>query len=150
MQAGSVHEVCAPDVVAEDFGGEIVVLNLLNGKYFSLLDVSADIWRDLALGYRPQDIIDHAAAARPDLEASVVSLIEGLIREELIRPCTEAAASWVAPAEIASSSSSLSLCAAVPQIEAFDDMAELILADPIHDVEADIGWPVRRDPAQSA
>lgn len=149
MQTRPVYEVCAPDVVAEDFGGEIVVLNLLNGKYFSLLDVSADIWRDLALGYRPQDIIDHTAAARPDLEASVVSLIEGMIHEELIRPRAEAVG-WIAPAEVASSAASLALCATVPQIEAFDDMAELILADPIHDVEADIGWPVRRDPAQSA
>jgi hypothetical protein len=30
--------------------------------------------------------------------------------------------------------------------QSFDDMKDLILADPIHDVEEDAGWPVlRRD-----
>jgi hypothetical protein len=31
-----------------------------------------------------------------------------------------------------------------PTVEIFDDLADLILADPIHDVEETAGWPVRK------
>ena len=31
-----------------------------------------------------------------------------------------------------------------PQIEVFDDLAELIFADPIHDVDEQVGWPAPR------
>ena len=31
-----------------------------------------------------------------------------------------------------------------PRIEVFDDLAELILADPIHDVDEQAGWPSPR------
>jgi hypothetical protein len=32
-----------------------------------------------------------------------------------------------------------------PAMEVFDDMADLIKADPIHDVDDVAGWPVRRE-----
>jgi hypothetical protein len=32
----SVLEVAKPDCVADDFGGEVVVLNIVTGVYFSL------------------------------------------------------------------------------------------------------------------
>ena len=37
------------------------------------------------------------------------------------------------------------LAAAEPQftVEVFDDLADLLIADPIHDVEATAGWPHR-------
>jgi len=150
MRVESVYEVCAPDIVAEDFGGEIVVLNLLNGKYFSLLGVSADIWRDLARGHPPQDIIGYARVSRPEFEAAVAGLIGDMVSERLIRPVTEDATDRTRPVEEGSSASSIAACVEVPKIEAFDDMAELILADPIHDVEEDMGWPMRRNPVRSA
>ena len=31
-----------------------------------------------------------------------------------------------------------------PRIEIFDDLAELIFADPIHDVDEQAGWPAPR------
>jgi len=150
MRIDTIYEVCAPDVVAEDFGGEIVVLNLANGKYFSLLGVSADIWRDLAQGYRPRDIFGHAKEAGPEVEAAVNALIADMIREGLIRSVPDNADGSTPSAQSASTAVSLAACTGVPGLEAFDDMAELILADPIHDVEEDMGWPVKRDPVPSA
>ena len=32
-----------------------------------------------------------------------------------------------------------------PALEIYDDMAELILSDPIHEVDEDVGWPRKRD-----
>jgi len=149
MHFEAVYEVSTPDVVAEDFGGEVVVLNLANGRYFSLLGVSADIWRDLARGHKPRDLIDYAAAARASLGEAVAALISGLISEGLVRPLTDSEGR-ASPMEAASAAAALLACEEVPPMESFDDMAELILADPIHDVDEDIGWPVKRDPAPTA
>ena len=38
-----VLEVAKPDCVADDFGGEVVVLNLVSGVYFSLRHLAAAV-----------------------------------------------------------------------------------------------------------
>lgn len=149
MHVEAVYEVSTPDVVAEDFGGEIVVLNLANGHYFSLLGVSADIWRDLERGHKPQTLIDYGAKARAALGEAVAALIASMIDKGLIRPLTDSEGQ-PAPGEAAQAATALLAGEDVPPMEAFDDMAELILADPIHDVDEDIGWPVKRDPTPTA
>ncbi len=149
MHFEAIYEVSAPDVVAEDFGGEIVVLNLGNGRYFSLLGVSADIWRDLARGHKPQDLIDYAASARASLGEAVAALVTGMIAEGLIRLLNESEGRS-SMTEAPSAAAALLACEDVPPMESFDDMAELILADPIHDVDEDVGWPVKRNSAPTA
>lgn len=130
-------EAAAPDVVAEDFGGEMVVLNLTNGKYFSLPGLTASLWRDLADGCPVETLAAAAKAAGPAVVESVESLAAGLVGEGLLRPRTAPVA--------ASPRTSFDGVAAVPAMESYDDMADLILADPVHDVEEAAGWPVRRD-----
>jgi len=34
-----------------------------------------------------------------------------------------------------------------PDVQVFDDLADLILLDPVHDVNEQFGWPVVRDAA---
>ena len=41
MDELSKYAINAPDVVAEDFDGQIVILNLANGHYFSLKGIAA-------------------------------------------------------------------------------------------------------------
>ena len=131
-------EAAGPDIVAEDFGGEIVVLNLANGRYFSLPGVSADIWRDLAGGSTPASLIELAAPAGAAIAEAVASVVAGMLAEGLLRP-RSAPATGVAP------KASFSGVATPPVMESYDDMADLILADPIHDVDESIGWPVKKD-----
>ena len=141
MQLETSYEISVPDIVAEDFTTEIVVLNLANGKYFSLTGVAASLWNDIAAGHRPQDILDRLSAQVKDTEA-VRTFILDLIREELIRPVEVTVAS--VPADMACTTAASDIDAEPPRLEAFDDMAELILSDPIHDVDEDVGWPVKR------
>ncbi len=140
----SHFEISAPDVVAEDFGTEIVVLNLSNGKYFSLTGVAANLWNDITQGHRPQDILGHLDSAQSKNTQAVQDFVLDLIREELIRSVpTETAP---APLSTATTIASFNNSVEPPKLEAFDDMAELILSDPIHDVDEDVGWPVKHCP----
>ncbi len=144
MSSNTSYEISAPDVVAEDFGAEIVVLNLANGKYFSLVNVAADLWRDIISGHIPQEIVDFLVPAQRNAAEAVQLFVSSLVQEALIRPVQREQAAI--PADTASAMMALSQGSMVPGLESFDDMAELILSDPIHDVDEDVGWPVMRDP----
>jgi hypothetical protein len=142
MFPDSSFEVAVPEVIAEEFGTEIVVLNLGNGKYFSLTGLAMDLWRDVSGGHRPKDLVERLMALHGEVGGGAQVFFQDLIREGLIRPVLAADA---APVGEASVLASLKQDAQPPRLEAFDDMAELILSDPIHDVDEDLGWPVKRD-----
>ena len=140
MDLTGCYEVAAPEVVDEDFGSEFVVLNLSDGRYFSLRGVAASLWRDMRAGYALDAIIATVGEVEGPLAREVAGFFGALADAGLIRRSAGSAASGAA-----ASVDELLRERQAPAFEAFDDMAELILSDPIHDVEEDIGWPVRRD-----
>ena len=140
-QAGlNGFEIAEPDCVAEDFGSEVVVLNSATGVYFSLTDLAAAVWRDLMVGHSVYSLI--SGIGRIDRQASqaTIDFIRKLEMAGLIRQRR-------ASVPIASSAESIVLTTAGKTgltIQSFDDMKDLILADPIHDVDEEIGWPTGR------
>jgi Coenzyme PQQ synthesis protein D (PqqD) len=137
MRASGGYTINAPDVVAEDLDGEIVILNLANGHYFSLGGIACAIWSLLLEGHTPQSILASIEASGPDLVDGSSEFINRLIELELIRPRTDADAAFVGPPDQIWSGNG-------PTIEVYDDLAELIFADPIHDVDEQAGWPTPR------
>ena len=130
-----------PAVVSEIIEGEAVIIHLDTGAYYSARHVSAVVWDLVGAGVTIQQIVpavkarfdvDEATAGR-DIRAFVQQLArEALIVErgelqpvERVLPHVEARKPYTAPA-----------------LERFDDMKDLLLADPIHDVDA-AGWPHR-------
>ena len=146
MMLNSVFEVSVPDVVAEDFGSEVVVLNLSNGKYYSLVDVAADLWRDVVRGYSPQDILDKLHAVQNSSVDEVRSFFLNLVQEKLIRPVEVSCP--LHSIDNATAIIAFSKGVKLQKLEIFDDMADLILSDPIHDVDEDRGWPIKRTAVQ--
>jgi hypothetical protein len=127
------------DVAWEDFDGEFVVLDLRSGRYFSLLGGAAMVWHGLTSGHSVEALCEVVPPGHP-LRAQIVELVERLLEFELLvpqsapTPPTEAV-----PSELAGSIGPF-------RIDMFDDLADLLLADPIHDVDPDSGWPVVRTP----
>src|SRR5437762_4787598 len=77
-----------PRVVHEIIGGEAVIVNLVNGNYYSTDGVGAEIWRLIELGPTAGDIVafvvggydvDHATA---DLD--VAAFLDALRQEEIV------------------------------------------------------------------
>ena len=124
------------DVAAEDFDGEFVVLDLASGKYFSLAGSSAIVWRGLMAGHSVETLCASLPADDPR-RAGVAGLVASLVSHELIIPATP---DQPGPASIADE------LAAGPEgfgIEVFEDLSDLLVADPIHDVDPQAGWPHR-------
>jgi hypothetical protein len=139
-QVGSEgFEIAEPDCVAEDFGDEVVVLNSATGVYFSLTDLAAGVWRDLMAGHSVNSLISGIGGVDKHASQATLDFIRNLEAAGLLRQRS-------APVSIASSAKSIALATAGKTrltIESFDDMKDLILADPIHDVDEEIGWPTR-------
>ena len=133
MDISGGYSINEPDVVAEDFNGQVVILNLANGHYFSLQGIAAPIWSLLLSECPPKEILASIGQAQPEMVDNSARFIERLVELNLIVPSGRARAvrngidaSWVGGS---------------PQIQTFDDLAELIFADPIHDVDEQAGWP---------
>ncbi|MCG3267384.1 PqqD family peptide modification chaperone [Yoonia sp. I 8.24] len=114
------YKLVGPDVVHEEFDGEIVVLNLQTGQYFGLNEAGAALWMAVETGHDPVEVSTKHGAA---FATRLVAL--GLIVES-----DEVAL----PAQVQD-------FATAPLIEVYDDLSDLILADPIHDVDEERGWP---------
>lgn len=137
MNSSSRYAINAPDVVAEDFNGETVILNLANGHYFSLCGIACSIWSLLLAGHTPQSIFMSIEVRRPELVDELSEFVEHLVELNLISPQHDINAVSAEPIDVSWSGDS-------PAIEIYEDLAELIFADPIHDVDEEAGWPTPR------
>ena len=133
-----------PNVVYETFDEEIVVVNLDTGNYHSLTGTGPTIWIDLADGFSIDEIAERIQLRHTGefdvIEAAVNAFADRLVAEELLVPAADVVAhprtTSVEPAESRTPF-------AAPLIENYQDMQDLLMLDPIHDVDP-AGWPVAK------
>lgn len=134
MNASESYRPRDNDIASEDFDGEFVVLDLGSGKYFSLAGSAAIVWRGLMAGHS----VDTLSAGLPQDDARrglVAGLVETLLVHNLLVPAGAAQpADPAVPAVLAASTGGFG-------VDVFEDLADLLVADPIHDVDTRIGWP---------
>ncbi len=136
----------SPNIGARSFGDEVIVANFMTGIYYSLLGSAAQVWDGLMAGV-PLDRVVKEVAAVGDVDPlefteAANALVDGLVAERLIVPdeSNQMIAWKAAPPE--------SGAYQPPVLERFTDMQDLLLLDPVHDVE-EMGWP-HADVAQSS
>jgi len=133
--------VVEPWMTHERLDDQVMMINLETGAYFALERPAADCWTALVEGAGRAGIVaevtgqfdvDHAQAAA-DVETFITAMIdEGLVRWSDEEPADRPA--------VATPSGTQRLTYRAPQIEKHDDLEELLLLDPIHDVGPE-GWP---------
>ena len=122
------------NVVGEVLDGEAIIVDLDSGAYYSLVGSGATLTA----------IIESVAAVysgrQEEIAAAVTALVEELLAEGLIVGDNSTAGSSVAaianPAPPAAGRPPF----VKPVVQKFTDMADLLLLDPIHDVDVQ-GWP---------
>lgn len=129
-------------IVYDVIDGQVLIIRSDTGSYYSLEGSAADVWRGLMAGLDDGQIVAGLEARYAgdsenvtiDVVAFLGSLLsEGLVEEGQIYLVTEfptelpPAAAWVAPT-----------------LQAFTDMQDLLLFDPIHEVGPE-GWPHAAD-----
>ena len=143
--------VNTPTVTHETIDGEAVIINLDSGNYYSLVEVGSFIWGLVEKGASAsevqQAVLQTYQGDAPDIDEGVQELLAQLQQENLIVPVDGAAALDLT--EVLSSNNSHEKPSFNPPLlQKYSDMQELLLLDPIHDVD-ETGWPKPNpDPAK--
>ncbi len=120
---------CADDVIAKVMDGEAVIINLVNGMYYSTDKVGAVIWSLLEGGHSISEAAENVAKRyeiAPDRAVSDISqLVTQLLDERLLLPCEDRQA----PAAEGDPSSQRESYE-TPALQIYSDMGDLLALDP--------------------
>lgn len=146
MTQETYYQVRRPKVVYDSFGSEVVIVNLDSGAYYSLEGTAFWLWQAVLDGRNLSQIVQQGAAEFDAGERELESALAGFLAEletEGIVVATAAAPSSAggkaAPAPAAGLLGGKQPFSR-PVLTRFTDMQDLLLLDPIHDVDAS-GWP---------
>jgi hypothetical protein len=130
-----------PDTASELFDGELVIAHYGSGLYYSLSEAGALVWQGLRHGLAVDEVTawlgGHFTAEAAAIPAHVQNFVARLKDEGLLIEVADAVKVSELPAVTTQKWSE-------PVLERFDDLQELLLLDPVHDV-SDAGWPHRPD-----
>jgi Coenzyme PQQ synthesis protein D (PqqD) len=134
------YRVNHPQVINEMIDGEAIMINLVSGSYYSLDSVGGEVWGLLEESLSVDDIVTQLSsrydASDDIIRSAVENLLEQLSREQLVMPDHGSAASSLP----SGSRPSQLLPFRAPRLQKFTDMQDLILLDPVHEVDSR-GWP---------
>ncbi len=147
MDNTNLLKVNEPNVVHETIDGETILLDLNTGNYYSLEGPGAIIWEYIGkTGDRNRLIEIMSAKAdgnKAGISESVSAFIDQLVEEKLL----VSASGPISPGDTGALEAQLQAAAenfTPPSINKYSDMQDLLLLDPIHDVD-EKGWPESMD-----
>ena len=145
MSTNTYYSVNRPQVIAEKFEDEYVIVNLISGAYYGLAGTGASIWELIEGGATHAEITTNLGeqfdAAPEEIARAVTSLLSELERETLITPHTVDALNprnIKPPVRVPPTRGTF----VAPILEKHLDMQEVLQLDPIHEVD-ETGWPAR-------
>lgn len=126
-------EVDEPSVIYEESDGEIVLVDLRNGKYYRLRGESSLVFTLIISGHPIERIVARCEEA-PATAKEILAVVEDLYDRQLIRErpvsATEELVPWVFKEF---------------HLEVFEDLQEILKLDPIHESDPELGWPTARN-----
>jgi hypothetical protein len=140
------YNINSKHVVYETVESETIVMNLINGNYFSFDGVGPIIWELLTQGLPVSQIIqiicDRFGLSEGEILKSVSEFVAQLEKNELIFKSEDEAIKQVSISndEISKILDLAGKSYITPEIHKYTDMQDILLLDPIHDVNIK-GWP---------
>lgn len=131
------YRINEKNVAHEIIEGEAILIQFETGHYYSLKDAAASIWAWLTAGATAAEIVGAFQNPTPETSASVHTFLSRLAEEGILCPAGEG--EIIRPAEVSLPAPG-TVAYAPPVFEKYHDMQQLLLSDPIHEVD-DRGWP---------
>jgi hypothetical protein len=141
LNPSSTFSVNDRDVIAETVDGEVIIINLNSGAYYSSDGIGGAIWEQLGRKLSAGQIVAALACRFPKetaIESDILGFVEELQAEQLILEDETAA-----PAE-AVASPWFDGAYTRPRLHKYTDFEDLLKLDPIHEVHEAAGWPAPR------
>jgi hypothetical protein len=132
----------SPAITSETFDDEVVIVNFDSGKYHSVQGSGRLIWQWLEAPATLSAILERSTQGfsgdGQDMEREIREFVAILQNEGLIVAVTADSAAQIAAANASP------IPFTPPRLNTFSDMQELLLLDPIHDVD-EAGWPIVKE-----
>jgi Coenzyme PQQ synthesis protein D (PqqD) len=143
MGAHVSYKINSPQVISQLIEGEVVVINLLTGSYYSLTGTAATIWEAAQRGLAGTRITDALAARYSDCGAGLEGIVNDFLKELQGESLIIPAADDMLAGDVWDDTLVERQKFVRPALKKFTDMQELLLLDPIHEVDA-TGWPLAK------
>ncbi len=142
MEGNFRFNIFDKNIISDVFGEEVVLVNLETGIYFSLRASASQIWVRHINNYSVDEIISDVAllyeVENNDLSIQIHNFIQQLIDKQLIK-----SSELAEKISINLNNQVQKTIFTTPVLEIFSDMQEILLLDPVHDVDK-AGWPVSK------
>lgn len=147
--------VSGSNIIHENVDGEVIIVDLSTGSYYSLTGTGSEIWEGLIKGDTVPTIVGNLESRYATPRASISDAVAGLVRD-LERERLVTAVAWAEPSNGTPGGADATRVGPAdaqsggrvdrfvpPKLESFDDMKDLMLLDPIHEASTEQGWPHR-------
>jgi len=142
MESSQRFALNEPTVIQELIDGEAIIADLGRGFYYSLDPIGSQVWGALVCGWSQSEIIEalleRFPAEQGTISQGIAALVDRLMEEGLLVVRDEEALPVKNAGEFLASISVADF--ATPVLAKYTDMEQLMLLDPIHDVD-ETGWP---------
>lgn len=137
-------KINTPNIVHELIDGEVIIVNLKQGDYYSLLHTSAEIWTEIEREQSSSQIVTQLIQnyqEEPEIIAQGVQrFIDQLIEEGIISELAgDTPENEIVPHGLGNNGIGKSPFE-MPKLSKYTDMEDLLALDPIHEVD-ETGWP---------
>ena len=137
--------VVSPDVMHETIDGEVIVINLVSGNYYSLRGSGADVWSLIQAPATRAEVVEALSsrydAPHSEMESAVGGFVDELRAEGLVADTVDDAPTGAAAPALSGDDQKQPF--QVPKLEKYTDLQDLVLLDPVHEV-TETGWPAAR------
>ena len=137
----SVYSTDVEQTVAALFDNELVIANYGSGLYYAVSASGTLIWQGLQAGMTVPEVAAWLALRCPDHAAPITEDVPDFVAT-LAAECLVVEAERLQRGEDPAIPDGFTW--ATPRLERFDDLRELLLLDPVHDVK-EAGWPHRAE-----
>jgi len=130
-------------IVSDSIDGEVIIVNLIKGIYFSISGSGERIWDCISNGWSIENVAEYLRTEFVNVPDDVTDKIttfaekledEGLIKRSDDRPPANEKLT------VNASTNGARLTFEEPSLTVFTDMEALLLLDPVHDFD-EAGWP---------
>ena len=142
MNYSQVFRINSPTIIHEIIEGEAVIINMEMGHYYSIDQTGAGIWELVDKRASTTEIVESITqcyAGNPKtIQSSVLDFVAELQRENLIVPASKETDDLNFSGNVITPTERPPFIQ--PELHKYTDMQDLLLLDPIHEVD-ETGWP---------
>lgn len=141
-QQPSFVQVSMPRVIHDTVDGETLIVDTVSGAYFNLVGSSAVLWQQLVtcgdVAAVAEQMVATYSGDEEEIRSAVDAFVTTLVEEFILERVAAAAGELPLPAV------KVGTPFVAPVIQKHSDMIDLLLLDPIHEVDTEEGWPIQK------